>query len=161
MKFMRVGRGAIIISCSEREARTIRQRAEVQHRNISGYILHILLRAITYEERLLERVSRPPALHPDDLIRDSGSARTTVLLRCSSKDAKRIRAAAKRRDATISAFILYFLRQSWKATDRPASAPSTLLKQNAQDCPTLVDYLPTSPLGSSPHPQFWDFALPD
>ncbi len=39
--------------------------------------------------------------------------RTTMLIRCTTDEAARIRSAAKRRDTTISGFVLHTLRCSW------------------------------------------------
>ena len=119
---------SVIISCSRREASTIRQLAALQHRTMSGYILHALLRNIDVEDMLLARLGRLPPLRSR---RDPGP-RTTVLLWCSSKEAQRIRAAAKRRDSTTSGFVLHVLRNSWKAGIEMSS------KQNSEDCPSVA-----------------------
>ena len=121
-------RVSIIISCSKREASTIRRLAALQHRTMSGYMLHALLRTIDQEDMVLARLGRLPPLRSR---RDSGP-RTTVLLWCSRKEAQRIRAAAKRRDGTTSGFVLHVLRNSWKARIEMLS------KQNAEDCPSIA-----------------------
>jgi hypothetical protein len=89
------GRAAIIISCSKDEADTLRYQARQQHRTMSGYILNILLRAVEFEEMALERWGRPEIPRLISSKRTPG-ARTTVLLRCSSKEARRIRAAGEK-----------------------------------------------------------------
>jgi uncharacterized protein (DUF1778 family) len=108
-------RTALLINCAETQARTIREQAELQRRTVSGYVLHIVMRAIAFERSLSARVSgRRKA------IRGSASRpaapRTTILVRCSVEEAKQIRTAAKRGDETISGFMLRTLARSWKAT---------------------------------------------
>jgi uncharacterized protein (DUF1778 family) len=123
-------RTAIIISCSVDEAGTIRSQAALQHRTISGYLLNILLRSLVFEEQMLVRLKRLPPLSSRYLIRDAGP-RTTVLLRCSTQEAKRIRAAAKMRGVAVNTFVLYFLRHSWKvAHEFPNLIGPTKLKQD-------------------------------
>ena len=87
-------RTAILINCSESEARHIRQQAELGRRTISGYILHVVLRAVDFDDRLL--AVRPLKKHP------TVRPRTTLLLRCSLPEGNRIRMAALRREGTIS-----------------------------------------------------------
>src|SRR6266566_204914 len=45
-------RAALIISCSRQQAATIHQRAELERRTVSGYVLRILMRWLDLEERL-------------------------------------------------------------------------------------------------------------
>ena len=114
---MRTGaRTALLLCCSQKEARNIRERAELQHRTISGYILNIVMRAVSFEESSLAKGK----LHPLNrslyrtVVRPT-SPRTAILLRCSMDESKRIRAAAKVRESTICGFVLYSLRRSWDA----------------------------------------------
>src|SRR5215470_11734247 len=110
-----MNRTALLICCSVEEAEKIRQEAAFEHRTIAGYVLNILLRALRVEERLaaelsifqrLNRVlSRAPTRAPGQ--------RTAILVRCSIDDANRIRVGAKRRDATISGFVLHCLKRNW------------------------------------------------
>jgi uncharacterized protein (DUF1778 family) len=108
-------RTALLINCAETQARTIREQAELQRRSVSGYVLHIVMRAIGFERSLVARLPRRLKS-----IRSSASRpaapRTTILVRCSVEEAKQIRTAAKRRDETISGFVLRTLARSWKAT---------------------------------------------
>ncbi len=108
-------RTALIISCSREQAATIHQRAELERRTVSGYVLRILMRWLDLEERLAVRQQeagrRLTAYHP---VRPFGK-RTTMLLRCSKEEAQRIRAGAKRRSTTISWFVLHTLALAWSA----------------------------------------------
>ena len=110
-------RTALIISCTEEQAAAIHQRAELERRTISAYVLHIVMRWLNLEDRLLvmqhQGGQRLTAYQP---VRPPGK-RTTILLRCTKKEAHRIRAGAKRRCTTISWFVLYTLSLSWSAGD--------------------------------------------
>ena len=111
-------RTALIISCSQEQAAIIHQRAELERRTLSGYVLRILMRWLDLEERLVgiqQHSGRPlSAYHP---VRFPGP-RTTMLLRCSKEEAERIRGGAKRRGTTISWFVLHSLALCWSAEDR-------------------------------------------
>src|SRR2546429_4975411 len=78
-------RAALIISCSRQQAATIHQRAELERRTVSGYVLRILMRWLGLEERLAviqQEGDRPlTALQP---VRPSGK-RTTMLDRKSTR----------------------------------------------------------------------------
>jgi hypothetical protein len=45
-------------------------------------------------------------------VRESG-AETAILVRCTDAEADRVRAAARRRDMSISAFVMHCLRRDW------------------------------------------------
>jgi len=105
-------RAALLISCSVEEVRTIREPAKLQHRGISSYVLNILIRAVEFEERLLEKGDRVYSLFCETPRRPL-CPRTTLLLRCSVQESERIRKAAKTRDTTISEYVLCCLRRSW------------------------------------------------
>src|SRR5437667_12097667 len=111
-------RAALIISCSRQQAATIHQRAELERRTVSGYVLRILMRWLDLEERLavIQQEGDPPltALQP---VRPSGK-RTTMLLRCSKEEAHRSRAGATRRCTTTSASVIHALAQSSGAAHR-------------------------------------------
>jgi len=115
---MTVRRTALLIHCSAEQARTIRERASGARRTISGYVLNIVLRAVRFEESFLGQRSRsgrtgmilPKAMRP-------AGTRTALLIRCSVEEGKRIRARAKDRDTTISAFVLFSLQRSWNVTE--------------------------------------------
>ena len=108
-------RASIIINCSRVESDLIHQQAQLQRRSISGYVLRIVLASVELDENLLPGLSRLPLhrLAPYEPIRVAGP-RTTFLLRCSREESDRIRAAAKRRDITLSLFVLHGLRRTWK-----------------------------------------------
>ena len=111
-------RTALIISCSRAQAAAIHQRAELERRTVSAYVLRILMRWLDLEDRLsgIQRETGRPltAYQP---VRFPGP-RTTMLLRCSKEEAHRIRLGAKRRSTTISWFVLHSLALSWSAGDR-------------------------------------------
>ena len=113
-------RAALLISCSKEEDGTIHERARLEHRGISSYVLSILMRSVDYEEKL---VAASPGVHALRRvlsripIRPPGP-RTTLLLRCSREESERIRRAARLRDTTISGFVLHSLHRSWNMVDR-------------------------------------------
>jgi uncharacterized protein (DUF1778 family) len=118
-------RAAIFVNCSQQEARTIRERAKLDHRNVSSYVLHIVMRVVVIEEKLRKSAAlnrlllRPTVRLP--------GPRAAFLLRCSREEAKRIRAVARMTDRTISGFVLRTLRRHWSIEDhspilRPPSA---------------------------------------
>lgn len=98
------------------EARMVRQRAELQRRGISSYILVIVMRAVEFDEHIMARgdsmrrlnrtLSRAPIRGP--------GPRTAILLRCSTEESERIRRAARMRAITISGFVLHSLKRSWE-----------------------------------------------
>lgn len=115
-------RTALLIRCSKEEADKIRAEAERERRTVSGYVLNVLARVLTVEESLYAKLyrfqdvnrtlSRIPLRAP--------GPRTTVLVRCTIEEAKQIRMAAKRRQASISGFISHSLRRFWEvAKGRP------------------------------------------
>jgi hypothetical protein len=109
------GRAALLINCSAEEALTVRERAKVEHRGISSYMLNIVMRFVDFEETLLARVGSFRALNRSlsrTPIRPPGP-RTTLLLRCSVEQSERIRRAAEMRENTICGFVLHCLKRSW------------------------------------------------
>jgi|SRR5215831_15743267 len=111
-------RTALIISCTREQAATIHQRADLERRTLSGYVLRILMRWLDLEERLIgiqQETGRPLTAYQP--VRFPGP-KTTMLLRCSKEEAHRIRVGAKRRGTTISWFVLHSLALSWSAKDR-------------------------------------------
>jgi len=105
-----MSRTALLISCSAEEASKIRTRAEHDFRGVSAYVLNIVLRAVELDEKLLGQFHR---LSPLSIPVRVPGQRTAVLVRCSDEQASRIRAAAKRRKATISGFVLHCLIRNW------------------------------------------------
>ena len=112
-------RAAILISCLSDEARQIRERAKLDRRNVSSYLLQTLMPCLEFEERLFVKLvgfgelNRTLARRP---LLPRGE-RATIMLRCSKEDAKRIRLAAARREMSISAFIRQCLTRSWAVSD--------------------------------------------
>lgn len=115
-------RTALLISCSQEQAATIRKRAEFERRTMSGYVLRIVVRWLDLEDRLLvmqREGGRRLSVYQS--VRASGR-RATILIRCSKDEAQRIRAGAKRRSTTISWYVLNTLSLSWSAGDRTLMA---------------------------------------
>ena len=113
-------RSQILISCLREEAHEIRERAALDQRSVSSYLLKVLMRWVEFEEKLFLELSRfrhsNRVLMSRRLLLPHGP-RTTILLRCSNEDSHRIRRAAQRRAVTISGFIRQCLRRSWSAAD--------------------------------------------
>jgi hypothetical protein len=110
-------RTSVIISCTAGDAAFTRERARSRRQTISGYILDVVMRLIDIDDRLFATYARLGPLtwrHPAP----APGPKTTLLIRCSEEEAKRIRLAAKRRDSTVSAFVLHALRVSWKSIQR-------------------------------------------
>ena len=113
----KANRAALLICCSKQEATKTRDYAKAERRTISSYILNIVLRALDVEEILTAKGLRLGAA-PARLTTSSSCPRTAILLRCSKREANRIRAAAERRGATINGIVLHSLRRSWELKTR-------------------------------------------
>jgi hypothetical protein len=50
-------RASLLLNCSGSEARETRQRTSRQRRSISGYVLNVVMRAVTYEDLLFTRMA--------------------------------------------------------------------------------------------------------
>src|SRR5215469_17944987 len=112
-------RTALLIHCLKEEADQIRQRARLDRRTVSGYVLNIVMSAVAFEQRLYVRLNGFRALNQTlarRILRPMGP-KTTMLLHCSTEEAKKIRLAAERRETTISGFVIDCLRRFWKASD--------------------------------------------
>jgi uncharacterized protein (DUF1778 family) len=112
-------RTAILIHCLKEEADQIRQLAKLDRRTVSGYVLNIVMSAVAFEQRLYIRLNGFRALNQTlarRIVRPMGP-KTTMLLRCSAEESKKIRNAAERRETTISGFVVDCLRRCWKASD--------------------------------------------
>ena len=109
-------RSALLINCSRREAARISEQAGIQRRSVSGYILNIVIRAVEFDEAF---VVRHAGLVPIDREPPGVQAapRATLLARCSTTEASRIRAVAREQNMTISGFVLHCLRRSWKVSE--------------------------------------------
>ena len=93
----------------------IRREAEAERRTVSGYLLSILDRAVRLEESLFSKMVRYNALNRV-LMRVPKIApgpRAALLLRCSAEEADRIRRAARRREISISNFVIQAVRRVW------------------------------------------------
>ena len=80
-----------------------------------------MMRWVEFEDRLYIGFTRFQKLDRTVFVRRVAlprGPRTTILLRCSAQDGKRIRTAAERRGMTISGFIRQCLRRSWHAAER-------------------------------------------
>jgi uncharacterized protein (DUF1778 family) len=110
-------RAALLIRCSKYDAEFIRAQAKLERRSISGFVLRIVSRALDFEESLEGRfLSRPPLGASGRNIyagtqRKIGP-RTAILLRCSTDEAARIRAAARRSHFMISEYVLHCVRRT-------------------------------------------------
>jgi len=122
----------LLINCSQKEARRIRETAARQRRTISGYVLNILMKAIRFDESLtrLKELGGDEALPVKHIeffglggfsSRPTGP-RTTMLLSCTKEEARRIRETAKRKETTMSGLVLHALRLAWAAPDARSPA---------------------------------------
>jgi len=102
-------RTALLINCSRDEARQMRDNARAQRRTLSGYVLNIVVRTVELQEQMYAHFVRPRELNDGAKPRP----RTTVLIRCSTGEAKRIRRAAQVRAMTMSGYVLRALHRSW------------------------------------------------
>lgn len=107
---------ALLIRCSEQEAKTIRNKAKFERRTISGYVLNILARTLQFEESLFSRLNGLSNLN-STLARTSicsPGPRTAILLQCSEIESKQIRVAAKPGKRPSAA--LYYTRSNGGGT---------------------------------------------
>ena len=107
-------RPSLLINCSKAEAQEIRHQAQRQRRTVSGYVMNIVMRAVEFDDELFVRLNGVRTLRPPWDYRDE-KPRTTVHFYCSRQEAERVRKAAKRRETTISGFVLHSLHRSWEA----------------------------------------------
>ena len=110
-------RASILINCSQAESDLIHERARIERRSISGYVLNVVLGYVGFEENVLAKshaAHRGISLSPWKRPVQVAGPRTTFLVRCSREESERIRAAARRRDLTTSGYVLSDLRRTWK-----------------------------------------------
>lgn len=112
-------RSALLINCSVGEAREMHERAGRERRTLSAHVVMIVMRGVKADERLADSLQTLIAAPRG---RDEG-ARTTVLLRCSAEEARRIRLAARRRETTISSYVLQALHRWWELADKIPRPP--------------------------------------
>ena len=109
-------RASIIFRCSPEQAAKVRHLAATNRRTVAGYLLSVLDRNLTLEERYHEGYTPYMAAQSREFRAPFGP-RTAIHLRCSSEEANRIRRAATRRQMSISRFIIFSLERSWRAVD--------------------------------------------
>jgi hypothetical protein len=93
----------------------IRDRAALERRTVSGYVLNILDRVLRTEDWLFQKLAQFESFNRTlgkPRTRSHGP-RTALLIRCTIGEVKRIRAAAARRQIGISDFVVHSLRQVW------------------------------------------------
>jgi uncharacterized protein (DUF1778 family) len=113
-------RSVLIIRCSRADADVIRAQARLEHRTVSGYLLHVLDRSLWVDATVFDAVSHLVQT-PVSLARAGN--RTAICLRCSAEEATRIRVGAKRRRMSISNFVIFCLHRRWQATESLGQAP--------------------------------------
>ena len=125
-------RASILINCSRAESDLIHHQARTERRTLSGYVLQVVLGHVHFEENVLAKLQtahRIPYIAPWKRPAQVAGPRSTFLVRCSREESERIRAAAKRRDVSISGYVLSTLRRTWKVqtdvrkTPPPAKLP--------------------------------------
>ena len=109
----------MLLHCSIEEATQVRCHAQLEYRNVSAYMLRLVMNAV----RMDEKFAPGPGGFRDVMIsgkwKRTGEKkpRTTMLLRCSPEEARLIREAAARRGLPMSEYVFRALRRSWKAMD--------------------------------------------
>src|SRR5579859_3121053 len=121
-------RTVLLLNCARSEAARIRAAAGRQRQTISGYVLNIIMRAIRFDDSLAHlrqlgvdaRISVPGMEYYglEGISRRPPGPRTTMLLSCSTVEARLIREAAKRREIPMSRLVLHALRRSWIVSER-------------------------------------------
>jgi hypothetical protein len=113
-------RTSLLIRLSHEDAVRIRAEASSEYRSLSGYLLHVLERSFSIEQRVVREASEPllseqarAVVGPQDK-----KHHTAVHLRCSVEQAARIREHAARRQLSIGDFVVFSLRRLWAAVDR-------------------------------------------
>jgi hypothetical protein len=107
-------RTALLVRCNVGEADRIRFEAQKERRTISSYVSNISVHAVAADDRIFSKINSHPATElagrRSSIARDQ---RTSILVRCSTIEAERIRGAAHRREIPINAFILQALKSAW------------------------------------------------
>lgn len=113
---MNPSRTALLIRCSQRDADAVRAQAFDERRTLSACLLNIIERSLwvdqQYAHGLTESFLAKQAME-FRLAHEKGD-RTTMLLRCSTDEAARIRAASRKRRMSISEFVVFSLWRYWK-----------------------------------------------
>jgi len=114
---MRSVRTSLLIRLSHNDAARVRKEASSEHRSLSGYLLHVLERSFSIEQKLTLGASTPMlSLQARATLGEQVKAlHTAVHLRCTVDEAARIRKYAAGRQLSISDFVVFSLRRLWKA----------------------------------------------
>jgi hypothetical protein len=115
-------RAQLLLHCTEAEAETVRRRAHDEYRGVSEYLLHLTMRTVELEERIARTLPSQVGLmgFRGRTNWRGTEPRTTMLLRCSADEARRIRRAAEVRQMTLSEYVFKTVRRAWQVTDAMA-----------------------------------------
>jgi len=108
-----MSRAALLLRMTKDEAEKVRSEAVKCGEKMNAYVLRVALRAAVEDHLSSANGSVPGEL--SDRTVPSSVPKTALLIRCSVKEAARIREAASRRKMTIVGFIRHALRMNWKA----------------------------------------------
>jgi hypothetical protein len=109
-----MARTALLIRCSVHEADKIRAESRKAQRTIGGYVLPLVLKAVTGDDQIFSKLEYfRPTERSSRLSSSSFIPRTAILVRCSVEEAERVRQAAHRRSIPINAFVLGALKMIW------------------------------------------------
>ena len=106
-------RASIIVRCFPEQAAKIRYCAGSERRTVAAYMLSVLERNITIDEKFH---GYKPAMEARRKI-SSLEKRTAIHLRCSSEEANRIRGAAAAINMSLSRFVVFVLERSWRTKE--------------------------------------------
>lgn len=117
-----MSRTALLIRCSEDEAKRIRTESAKERRTVSAYVANIMAKAVAMEILLLGKLTRYRVGNSvlSRCVLTVPGPRTALLVRCSANEADAIREAAKRREMPINAFVLQSIQRVWTVQDRIA-----------------------------------------
>jgi hypothetical protein len=130
---IKIMRTSLLINCSKKEAEEVRTRAELQRRTVSGYVINIVIRSVSFSDGLVSSLGRVPFFKLDRGKPGRGVApRTTLHIYCTNDEAKRIRGAANLRHMTISGFVLGCLRRSWETEHSLELVPTRAMSRKSR-----------------------------
>ena len=129
-------RTGLLIHCSKQELAEMRRRARGEHRQISSYALSVVMPVVAFEEGLRKQYQGLDDLFLQLARRPPAQPRTTMLLRCSVAEARRIRAAASRRRVTLSGYVLFALHRRWAVVAARRELVATASNRRASPKPT-------------------------
>lgn len=117
---MKSNRTSLLIRLSHADAARIRKEAATEHRSLSGYLLHVLERSFSIEQKFaLDASAAMLSLQARSILGEQVKAlHTAVHLRCTVDEAARIRKYAARRHLSISDLVVFSLRRWWNAVAR-------------------------------------------